>query len=173
MDTKQQMLILQLESEIDSLKKKLFFSEKKVRELEREIADYTIREKQLLEELDEYETKYPSISPVGGLNTQGGTNISAEDFHSLFDAKTKPIKEGMEKDWGELMYAYTDQIFVDADQPDLLLYRDDSGRCYSTPTGNTHIYFPITQKTLDRANIIKVRPLTDEETQLIIEEFNL
>lgn len=71
------------------------------------------------------------------------------------------------------MYAYTDEIFIEADQPDVLFYRDSADNCFVTPTGNTRLPFPILQEDLDRYNILKVRPLTCEEMEEVCKEFDL
>ena len=45
--------IITLEAEIDRLKKEILFKDRHIRELEREINDYIVREKHLMKEIDD------------------------------------------------------------------------------------------------------------------------
>lgn len=71
------------------------------------------------------------------------------------------------------MYAYTDDIFVEADTPDILLYRDDEERCYKSMTGRTCLPFPVKQSDLDFYNLVKVRPVTPPELEKICKDYEL
>lgn len=78
---------------------------------------------------------------------------------------------GLEKGWDYFMYAYTDDIFIESNKPDLLLCWN--GLFYTNPNGTVILNSPITQKTLDEHNILKVRPLTEEELDDIAHKYNL
>ncbi len=56
--------IITLEAEIDRLKKEILFKDRHIRELEREINDYIVREKHLMKEIDDLT---PEDTPVEGL----------------------------------------------------------------------------------------------------------
>ena len=71
------------------------------------------------------------------------------------------------------MYAYTDDIFVEANTPDVLLYRDDEEQCYKSITGRTCLQFPIKQSDLDFFNFVKVRPVTSAELKQICKDYEL
>ena len=170
--------MMNLQAEIDRLNKRILFLERENREQRKELTDYAKREEQLLGEIETLESelreitreqrpKYTPTQPVE----------SVEDFlHPKVDTGTglnRVGKIGFEEEWEDVMYAYTDEIFVESDKPDVLFYRDDAEKCFITPTGNTRLPFPILQEDLDRYNILKVRPLTQEERGEVCKEFDL
>lgn len=170
--------VLNIQAENDRLNKRILFLERENREQRKELTDYARREKELLEEIDRLEgeldevtfEKRPKYKPEKPAE-------SVDDF--LFpkvDTGTglnRVGKKGFEEKWKDFMYAYTDEIFIEADQPDVLFYRDSADNCFVTPTGNTRLPFPILQEDLDRYNILKVRPLTQEEMGEVCKEFDL
>ena len=178
MNREETLTVLNLQAECDRLNKKILFLERENREQRKELTDYARREKELLEEIDRLEgeldevtfEKRPKYTPTQPVE-------SVEDFlHPKVDTGTglnRVGKIGFEEEWEDVMYAYTDEIFVEADQPDVLFYRDSADNCFVTPTGNTRLPFPILQEDLDRYNILKVRPLTCEEMEEVCKEFDL
>ena len=178
MGKEETLTVLNLQAECDRLNKKILFLEKENREQRKELSDYAKREEQLLGEIETLESelreitreqrpKYTPTQPVE----------SVEDFlHPKVDTGTglnRVGKKGFEEKWEDFMYAYTDEIFIEADQPDVLFYRDSADNCFVTPPGNTRLPFPILQEDLDRYNILKVRPLTCEEMEEVCKEFDL
>ena len=160
MGKEETLTVLNLQAECDRLNKKILFLEKENREQRKELSDYAKREEQLLGEIETLESELREITREQrpkytgtGLNRVG--------------------KKGFEEKWEDFMYAYTDEIFIEADQPDVLFYRDSADNCFVTPTGNTRLPFPILQEDLDRYNILKVRPLTCEEMEEVCKEFDL
>ena len=169
-----ELTILNLQAEIDRLQKSSFFKDKKIRELEREINDYVRRESELMEELSSMELE------LSALKTSSPKTEEASSIEEFLNPKlstgtgvSRVGVKGLEEAWEELMYAYSDQIFVDADDPDTLLYRDESEQCYRTVTGNTRLPFPILQQDLERLNFIKIRPLTEKEIEDVYKNLNL
>lgn len=170
--------VLNIQAENDRLNKRILFLERENREQRKELSDYARREKELLEEIDRLEgeldevtfekrPKYKPEKPAESVDdfllpkVDTGTGLNRVD------------KKGFEEKWEDFMYAYTDEIFIEADQPDVLFYRDSADNCFVTPTGNTRLPFPILQEDLDRYNILKVRPLTCEEMEEVCKEFDL
>lgn len=170
--------VLNIQAENDRLNKRILFLERENREQRKELTDYARREKELLEEIDRLEgeldevtfEKRPKYKPEKPAE-------SVDDFlHPKVDTGTglnRVGKKGFEEKWEDFMYAYTDEIFIEANQPDVLFYRDSADNCFVTPTGNTRLPFPILQEDLDRYNILKVRPLTCEEMEEVCKEFDL
>lgn len=170
--------VLNIQAENDRLNKRILFLERENREQRKELTDYARREKELLEEIERLEgeldevtfEKRPKYKPEKPAE-------SVDDFLlPKLDTGTglnRVGKKGFEEKWEDFMYAYTDEIFIEADQPDVLFYRDSANNCFVTPTGNTRLPFPILQEDLDRYNILKVRPLTCEEMEEVCKEFDL
>lgn len=162
--------IIRLESEIDRLNKKIFFLEKSNRELEREVNDYVKRERELVSELEEMSRG--KLNESLSIQTPISPSKSKEDFLN----PKLPSREkggGLEVNWGPVMFAYSDEIFLMADHPDLILYRDDSRMAYVSVTGRTVFYFPITQDMLDNYNITKIRGITPTEAEQITLKYGL
>lgn len=178
MGKEETLTVLNIQAENDRLNKRILFLERENREQRKELTDYARREKELLEEIERLEgeldevtfEKRPKYKPEKPAE-------SVDDFlHPKVDTGTglnRVGKKGFEEKWKDFMYAYTDEIFIEADQPDVLFYRDSANNCFVTPTGNTRLPFPILQEDLDRYNIIKVRPLTCEEMEEVCKEFDL
>lgn len=167
---------LNLQAEIDRLQKLLFVKDQQIRELQREVNDYTLREEQLIAELK----RITSEQPVTVLS--GHSPVLAATKEEFLDPKLNFLAglnrapkhtEGLEKNWSEMMVAYTDEIFLDEDTPDTILLRDDENRWYITPSGRTRLPFPISQSDLDNLNILQIRPATDTEVDDFIEKYNL
>lgn len=178
MGKEETLTVLNLQAECDRLNKKILFLEKENREQRKELSDYAKREEQLLGEIETLESelreitreqrpKYTPTQPVE----------SVEDFlHPKVDTGTglnRVGKKGFEEKWEDFMYAYTDEIFIENNTPDLLLYRDEAEKCYVSPSGHTRLPFPILQEDLERLNILSIRPLTNQEIDEIIDEYQL
>lgn len=151
--------------EIHDLKEQVYILERRNRELEREVSDYRNREQELLDEIEELNEKLrysPQPRPLRGVATTP---------YIMMEDSRKGEGKGLAEDWDFFMYAYTDEIFVQSDKPDLLLCWN--GLFYTNPNGTVRLNLPVTQKTLDEHNILKVRPLTEEELDDITNKYNL
>ena len=168
-----QMTIVTLKTEIDRLEQKNHFLERQVKELKLDMQAYEKREKELLEEIERLEAEQAYTKPYKSSND---TPETVEDF-LLPKLKTGSGVDktgvGLEEKWEDIMYAYTDEVFVSADTPDLLLFRDDTDHCYRSPSNRTRLIFPIQNDDLLRLNILKVRPATEKEINDIIKEYDL
>lgn len=168
--------IITLEAEIDRLKKEILFKDRHIRELEREINDYIVREKHLMREIDELSEGEAPDDRRQKLHLSPQTS-SLEDYVNPKLPTASPVTQtgstGLEEEWEDFMYAYTDDIFVEADTPDVLLYRDDDEHCYKSATGRTQLMFPVKQSDLDFYNIIKIRPVTEEELEKACKDLDL
>lgn len=170
--------VLNIQAENDRLNKRILFLERENREQRKELSDYARREKELLEEIDRLEgeldevtfEKRPKYKPEKPAESVDDFLLPKVDTGTGLN---RVGKKGFEEKWEDFMYAYTDEIFIEADQPDVLFYRDSADNCFVTPTGNTRLPFPILQEDLDRYNILKVRPLTCEEMEEVCKEFDL
>lgn len=152
--------------EIHDLKEQLYLFEKRCRELEREVNDYRRREQDLLTEIEEMSERLrfsPAPSPSKAVTS------TQESMFKEAPAPQPPAE--IPESWEPFMYAYTDPMFVEYDEPDLLLYWN--GAYYTNSRGTVVLRPPITQKTFMQYNILKVRPLTDEELDEISERYNL
>lgn len=178
MNKEETLSMMNIQAENDRLNKKILFLERENREQRKELTDYSKREKELFEEIERLETELDNLKSKNlpkYIPEKPIENI--EDFLlpkvGTGTGLNRVGKIGCEKEWSEFMYAYTDEIFVQSEQPDILFYRDETEKCYISITGSTRLPFPILKEDLKRYNIIKVRPLTDEEINQIIKEFDL
>lgn len=170
--------VLNIQAENDRLNKRILFLERENREQRKELTDYARRERELLEEIDRLEGELDEVTfekrPKYKLEKPAE---SVDDFLlpkvNTGTGLNRVGKIGFEEEWEDFMYAYTDEIFVESNEPDVLFYRDNAEKCFITPTGSTRLPFPILQEDLDRYNIVKVRPLTHEEMGEVCKEFNL
>lgn len=164
---------MNLQAEIERLNKLLFFKEQQVRELQREVNDYALREEKLIAELRQLSAASQPI--LHGLQGAGTAATKEEFLFPKLDTGTglNRASEGLEKNWGEMMLAYTDEIFVEEDTPDTVLLRDDENGWYITPSGRTRLPFPILQNDLNNLNILKIRQATEQEINDFIKENNL
>lgn len=165
MESRRDQSGLSQSQEIHDLKERLYLSEKRNRELEVENRELRSRELELLDEIEELNEKLrysPQPRPLRGIATTP---------YIMMEQPMKKEGRGLAEDWDYFMYAYTDDIFIQSDKPDLLLYWN--GLSYVNPNGTVSLSLPMTQKTLDEHNILKVRPLTEEELDDITTKFNL
>ena len=178
MNREDTLSVLNIQAENDRLNKRILFLERENREQRKELSDYARREKELLEEIDRLEgeldevtfEKRPKYKPEKPAESVDDFLLPKVDTGTGLN---RVGKKGFEEKWEDFMYAYTDEIFIEANQPDVLFYRDSADNCFVTPTGNTRLPFPILQEDLDRYNILKVRPLTCEEMEEVCKEFDL
>ena len=169
-----QMTIVTLKTEIDRLEQKNHFLERQVRELKLDIQAHEKREKELLEEIERLEAEQAYIKPYK--SPFNGAPETVEDFllpKLETGSGVNKTGVGLEEKWKDIMYAYTDEVFVSVNTPDLLLFRDDTEHCYRSPSNRTRLMFPIQNDDLLKFNIIKVRPATEEEITNIIKEYDL
>lgn len=167
------MTIITLKSEIDRLKQKNYFLEKQLKELKSDIQTHEKREKELLEEIDRLEAENNFHQPYRSPFKEAK---SVEDFlHPKLETgkENDHSEEGLENKWDDMMYAYTDEVFIAANTPDLLLFLDDTENCYRSPSNRTRLTFPIQNNDLLRWNILQVRPVTPQEIEDIIKEYDL
>lgn len=165
MGKEETLRLLNLQSEIDRLQKKIYFLEKENRELRRELTDYTKREEQLLEEISSMSSEISELTK----NSLPKLSVNSESVQDFLLPKVKTgtglnrSSPGLEVEWSDFMYAYTDEIFIETEKPDMVLYKDETDNCYRSYTGNTKLPIPILKEDLKRNNILKVRPMTEEE----------
>ncbi len=169
-----QMTIVTLKTEIDRLEQKNHFLERQVKELKLDIQAYEKREKELLEEIERLEAEQAYTKPYKS-SSNGAPETVEEFLHPKLETGSGVNKTGvgLEEKWEDIMYAYTDEVFVSAGTPDLLLFRDDAEHCYRSPSNRTRLIFPIQNDDLLRFNILGVRPATEEEIANIIKEYDL
>ena len=171
----QTQLIHSLEAEHDRLNRKILFLERENRSLRKEIEDSQKRESSLLDEITHLEAELeartenplprPIMTPAGSL----------EEFlnPTVGEGRGSLPAVGIEGSWEPIMVSFTDKIFIEASQPDLVLYLDESRRAYISPSGQIILKFPITQEELDLRNILQVRQPTQEELDSIVKKYNL
>ena len=166
MGKEETLRLLNFQSEIDRLNKKIYFLEKENRELRREVTDYSKREEELLQEISSLTSEIEELTRKSLPKLSQKEAVSAEDF-LLPKVSTGTgldrSKSGFEKEWKDFMYAYTDELFIETEQPDMILYKDETDYCYKSSTGGTRLPFPILKEDLKRLNILKVRPMTKNE----------
>lgn len=160
-----------MSSQVEELQRKILFQDREIRRLNEELNDRTLRENELISEItrlqDELDYFRKESKQQGRL-----VQIKADTLEEFLDPSlpnTFTTGEGMglEEEWEDFMYAYTDELFIEDDEPDLLLFRDDREKCYRSETGNTRLYFPISKAELKILNILKIRPLTPEEEEAL------
>lgn len=171
------------QAEIDRLNKLLFVKEQQIRELQREINTYELREIELLATLRKADeesmhsptqavvtTVTPSLPAANKeefLNPTLAVGLGTEELNRV------QAQEGLETEWEELMAAFTDDIFIQSGEPDTFFIRDDEHKCYTTISGRTRLPFPIIEEDLEKLGILDIRPATEQETEDFIEQNNL
>lgn len=165
MESRRDQSGLSQSQEIHDLKERVYLLEKRNQELEAENREYRNREQGLLDEIEELNEKLrysPQSQPLRGVATT---------TYILMEQPRKEEGKGLAENWDYFMYAYTDDIFIQSNKPDLLLCWN--GLFYTNPNGTVRLNLPVTQRTLDKHNILKVRPLTEEELDDITNKYNL
>lgn len=157
------------EETIEKLQRRILFLERENRQLQGEVNDYVLREKELMDNISELEGELSAARAqvVRYRNVRLQTPHDKEEFLSPYlpDTFQKGEGVGYEEEWSDFMYAYTDELFIESDEPDLLLYRDEREKCFRSESGSTRLHYPISKADLDGYNILKIRPLTSEEEE--------
>lgn len=161
-----------LKAENDRLERKLYFKEREVKDLQKELDNANAL-------IDELTTKNAELQRL--LDSQQSSTLQsppkrliAGEFQSLLNA-TEDVKlqQGLETEWRDVMVAFSDPIFWEQNYPDIVLFRDDEHRCFHTLDGNVRIDYPITQEALNELGWEHVRPITNEESLRITNEYDL
>ena len=172
----QTQLIHSLEAEHDRLNRKILFLERENRSLRKEVEDAQKREVSLLDEITRLEAEITQLSSVKVLTRPVMDPAgSLEEFlnPTVGEGRGDRPAVGIEASWDPIMVAFTDEIFIEASQPDLVLYLDENRRAYISPSGQIVLKFPITQEDLESRNILRVRRPTEEELSSIVKKYNL
>lgn len=172
-----ELTIQKLLAEHDRLNRKILFLERENRALRKEVEEAQKREVGLLDEITRLEAlaearQEPSVRHVSAPVRPAA---SLEDFlYPKVSARDEdPFTTGIEANWEDLMVAFTDAIFIEANTPDLVLYRDEERRGFVSPSGKTLLRSPIRQEDLDAYNILYVRRATPEEQAKIVRDYGL
>lgn len=161
-----------LKAENDRLERKLYFKEREVKDLQRELDNAST----LIDELTAKNAELQRLLESQQSNTlQSPTKrLTAAEFQSLLDTrKDTELQHGLEAEWQDVMVAFSDPIFWEQNYPDIVLFRDDEHRCFHTLDGNVRVNYPITQEALNELGWEHVRPITSEESLKITNEYNL
>jgi len=159
-------------AEIDRLERKMYFKEREVKDLQKELDNANA----LIEELTIKNTELQRL-----LEQQQSSSLQAparrlteSEFRSIMSVQPNVDRpHGLETEWSDVMVAFSDPIFWRQNYPDVVLFRDDEHRCYCTLDGNVHVNYPITQGLLDDLGWDHVRPMTKEESVKIAKEYDL
>lgn len=161
-----------LKAENDRLERKLYFKEREVKDLQKEldnastlIDELTVKNAELQRLLDSQQSSTLQSPPK---------RLTADEFQSLLNAtEDVELQQGLETEWRDVMVAFSDPIFWEQNYPDIVLFRDDEHRCFHTLDGNVRIEYPITQEALNELGWEHVRPITNEESLRITNEYDL
>jgi hypothetical protein len=164
--------IQSLKAENDRLERKLYFKEREVKDLQKELDNASTL-------IDELTTKNAELQRL--LDSQQSTTLQAPperltagEFQSLLNAtKDVELQQGLEAEWQDVMVAFSDPIFWEQNYPDIVLFRDDEHRCFHTLDGNIRVSYPITQEALSELGWEHVRPITSEESLRITNDYDL
>lgn len=161
-----------LKAENDRLERKLYFKEREVKDLQKELDNAST----LIDELTAKNAELQRLLQSQQSNTlQSPTRCLTEsEFRSIMSVQPNINRQhGLETEWDDVMMAFSDPIFWEQNYPDIVLFRDDEHRCYHTLDGNTKIKYPISQGMLEILGWEHVRPITDEESVKIINNYDL
>ena len=161
-----------LKAENDRLERKLYFKEREVKDLQKELDNAAA----LIDELTTKNAELQRLLDSQQSNTlqQSTRRLTAGEFQSLLDTqKDVELQQGLEAEWRDVMVAFSDPIFWEQNYPDIVLFRDDEHRCFHTLDGNIKLDYPITQETLSELGWEHVRPITDEESIRITDAYDL
>ncbi len=161
-----------LKAENDRLERKLYFKEREVKDLQKELDNATA----LIDELTAKNAELQRLLDSQQSNTlqQPAKRLTAGEFQSLLDTrKDVKLQQGLEVEWRDVMVAFSDPIFWEQNYPDIVLFRDDEHRCFHTLDGNVRIDYPITQEVLNELGWEHVRSITNEESLRITNEYDL
>lgn len=164
--------IQSLKAENDRLERKLYFKEREVKDLQKELDNASTL-------IGELTTKNAELQRL--LDSQQSTTLQAPtkrltvgEFQSLLNAtKDAELQRGLEAEWQDVMVAFSDPIFWEQNYPDIVLFRDDEHRCFHTLDGNVSVGYPITQEVLSELGWEHIRPITSEESLRITNDYDL
>ena len=159
-------------AENDRLERKLYFKEREVKDLQKELENANVLIEELttknreLERLLEQHQSSSLQAPA--------TRLTEGEFRSIMTVYPDVSEAyGLETEWGDVMVAFSDPIFWEQNYPDIVLFRDDEHRCYCTLDGHVQVKYPISQELLNELGWSHVRPITDEESVKITKEYDL
>lgn len=167
-------IINNLESQVSSLTKQIYFKDRQIRELTNELNDAKLREEKLMEEILDKDYSNLRHRP-----THIEKDISCESTEDFLNPKldivsTMPLCKSEEMPVNsEFIFIYTEDIFVKHETPDCFLYLDDRNNCYRSLDRLVRLSYPINQIDIDKLHIVKVRVATDAEIEKICSENNL
>lgn len=161
-----------LKAVILRLERKLYFKEREVKDLQKELDNANT----LIDELTAKNAELQRLLDSQHSNTlQSPTKqLTAREFQSIMSVQPNINRQhGLESEWSDVMVAFSDPIFWEQNYPDVVLFRDDEHRCYRTLDGNTEIKYPISQGLLEMLGLEHLRPITEEESVKITNEYDL
>ena len=170
-----QRYIEKLKQENEKLSRRNYALTREVNELKGSLSESEARVSELLTENDELQAKIDALKIKLTPSPILKTNPSIREFLSpKINGWGESLEEsGLEVDWDYVMMAFTDKIFVDADQPDLPLYYDEGRRGFCSFQGTAFLKFPITSKKLEEIGVIKVRKPTEMELKTLQRNFKI
>lgn len=159
-------------AEIDRLERKLYFKEREVKDLQKELENVNVLIEELTAKNRELERLLEQHQP-SSLQAPA-TRLTEGEFRSIMVVHSDVSEaHGLETEWGDVMVAFSDPIFWEQNYPDIVLFRDDEHRCYCTLDGHVQVKYPISQELLNELGWSHVRPITDEESVKITKEYDL
>ena len=161
-----------LKAENDRLERKLYFKEREVNDLQKELDNAST----LIDELTAKNAELQRLLDSQQSSTlQAPTKrLTAGEFQSLLNStKDVELQQGLEAEWQDVMVAFSDPIFWEQNYPDIVLFRDDEHRCFHTLDGNVRVNYPITEEVLGELGWEHVRPITSEESLRITNDYDL
>lgn len=171
----QDKYIEKLRQENEKLSRKNFSLTRELNETKQALIESESKVSELLDEMESLETELADVkaklTPVPTLKV----NPSVREFLSpKIDSWGEASNGvGLEKDWDFVTMVFTDQIFVDSDQPDLPLYYDFDRGGFRSFQGSTFLKCPITSEKLSEIGVIKVRKPTEKELEALRANYNL
>lgn len=161
-----------LKAENDRLERKLYFKDRELKDVQKDLDTANT----LIEELTAKNAELRRLLEARLHDTPRGSALSLteDEFRSIMaiTPDTNP-RQGLECGWSEVMVAFSDPIFRRQNYPDVVLYRDDEHRCYHTLEGDVRLAYPITQELLDTLGWEGVRPITEEESNRLVRNYQL
>lgn len=161
-----------LKTENDRLERRLYFKEREVKDLQKELDNANT----LIEELTAKNAELQRLLENQQSNTlqSPARRLTEGEFRSIMTVYPDVSEtHGLETEWSDVMVAFSDPIFWEQNYPDIVLFRDDEHRCYRTLDGHVQMKYPISQELLNELGWSHVRPITDEESVKIIKEYGL
>ena len=161
-----------LKTVIFRLERRLYFKEREVKDLQKELDNANT----LIEELTAKNAELQRLLENQQSNTlqSPARRLTEGEFRSIMTVYPDVSEtHGLETEWSDVMVAFSDPIFWEQNYPDIVLFRDDEHRCYRTLDGHVQMKYPISQELLNELGWSHVRPITDEESVKITKEYGL